>query len=112
MNDMSSSASAAQSLTAHLIGRHVIVRAHDAGVHAGILVAQKDREVSLTNSRRLWYWKCAKGHTLSGVALHGLAKGSKIAGAVTDQLILDACEIITTTDEARASIEEFAAHEP
>lgn len=109
MNDMSPSSA---SLAAHLIGKHVIIRAHDAGVHAGILAANQGREVRLTNSRRLWYWKCAKGHTLSGVALHGLAKGSKISGTVADQTILDACEIIATTDEAQASIEGFAAHEP
>lgn len=108
MNDPNSTTSTA----AHLIGRHVIIRARDAGVHAGILAAHQGREVRLTGSRRLWYWKCAKGHTLTGVALNGLAKGSKIAGTLPDLTILDACEIIATTDEAQASIEGFATHEP
>lgn len=96
----------------HLIGRHVIIRARDAGVHAGVLAAIQGRDVRLTNSRRLWYWKCAKGHTLTGVALNGLAKGSKIAGTLADLTILDACEIIATTSEAQTSIEGFATHEP
>ena len=97
----------------HLIGRHVIIRATGAGVHAGILAAHDGKMVRLTNSRRLWYWHAAKGHSLTGVALHGLkAPKSKIAGTVADQVILDACEIIVTTPEAQASIEKVPAHEP
>lgn len=99
-------------LTDHLIGTYVIVRCRDAGVHAGVLQAQKGREVRLTESRRLWYWKCRKGHTLSGVALHGLAKGSRIASEVSDITLLDACEIIATTEEAATNIREIAAHDP
>lgn len=96
----------------HLIGRHVIVRANNAGVHAGTLAAHDGQQVRLTQSRRLWYWKCAKGHSLTGVALNGLAKGSKIAGTVDDLVILDACEIITTSPEGQKSIEEIEAHAP
>jgi len=102
----------AASIAAALIGKYVIVRARDAGVHAGVLQAQSGREVRLTESRRLWYWKCAKGHTLNGVALNGLAKGSKIAGEVGEIAILDACEIIETTEGAESSIREIAAHDP
>ncbi len=54
----------------HLIGRHVIIRATGAGVHAGILEAYDGQTVRLSSSRRLWRWSAAKGHTLSGVALH------------------------------------------
>lgn len=95
-----------------LTGRYVIVRARDAGVHAGVLEAQSGREVLLSNARRLWYWKCASGHSLNGVAVSGLGKGSKIPAAVEQISILDACEIITVTDAARASIEGFATYEP
>lgn len=100
------------STAAHLIGKYVIIRARDAGVHAGTLAAHQGREVRLTDSRRLWYWKCKEGHTLSGVALYGLADGSKIAGAVEDITILDACEIIATTADAETSIREVASHDP
>lgn len=95
-----------------LVGKYVIVRASDAGVHSGVLRAQIGREVRLTESRRLWYWKCAKGHTLNGVALHGLAEGSKIAGEVGEIVVLDACEIIETTEAAETSIRGIAAHDP
>lgn len=101
----------------HLIGRHVIIRATGAGVHAGILEAYDGQTVRLSSSRRLWRWSAAKGHTLSGVALHGLRDGAdkgwtKIAAPVSDQVILDACEIIATTDDARASIEGWPTYEP
>lgn len=100
----------------HLIGKHVIIRATGAGVHAGILAAHEGQTVRLTQSRRLWRWSAAKGHTLSGVALHGLRDGAdkgwtKIAATVADQVILDACEIIATTDEAQASIEGWPTYE-
>ncbi len=101
----------------HLIGKHVIIRATRAGVHAGILAAHDGQTVRLTHSRRLWRWSAAKGHTLSGVALNGLRDGAtkgwtKIAAPVACQFILDACEIIATTAEAQASIEGWPAHEP
>lgn len=98
----------------HLIGRHVIIRATGAGVHAGILAAHDGGQtVRLQNSRRLWRWTAAKGHTLSGVAMHGLKEGwTKLPAAVDELVILDACEIIVTTPEARTSIEEWPIHEP
>ena len=102
----------AQSPAPPLIGKHVIVRSRDSGVHAGYLTAVSGRHVSLTNSRRLWYWVAAKEHTLSAVALHGLKDTSKIASAVGTIEILDACEITPTTDIARASIEGTKSHEP
>ena len=105
-------------IAGHLIGRHVIIRATAAGVHAGILATHDGGQtVRLTNSRRLWRWSAAKGHTLSGVALNGLRDGAdkgwtKIAAPVADQVILDACEIIGTTDAAQTSIEGWPTHEP
>lgn len=95
-----------------LVGSHVIVRSRDSGVHAGTLVAIAGRHVSLNNARRLWYWKAAKEHTLSAVALHGLGSGSKIASAVSRIEILDACEITPTTAGAQAGIEGYASHAP
>lgn len=105
---------AAPGLTDDLIGRHVIIRSNYAGVHAGILTAAgPGGKVRLSASRRLWYWWAAQGHTLTGVALHGLkAEKSKIAGALPDIVILDACEIIPTTAQAQASIEGAPTYEP
>lgn len=99
----------------HLIGKYVIIRATAAGVHAGFLAAHDGGQtVRLTNSRRLWRWAAAKGHTLSGVALHGVGEGgeSMIAAAVDDLIITDACEIILTTKEAQDSIQSWPTHDP
>lgn len=83
----------------------VIVRCRDAGVHFGIYVKHSGREVTLKDSRRLWYWKAASGISLSAVAQVGIASESKIANKVGAIILLDACEIIPCTAAAAASIE-------
>ena len=89
-----------------LIGEYVIVRCRDAGVHAGYLVDYEGRNVTLKNSRRLWYWVCAeKQHSLSGVAAVGITDKSKIPAVVSTLVLSDACEIISTTDKCQKSIE-------
>ena len=89
-----------------LIGDYVIVRCRDAGVHAGYLVDYEGRNVTLKNSRRLWYWVCAENqHSLSGVAAVGITDKSKIPAVVSTLVLSDACEIISTTDKCRESIE-------
>lgn len=87
-----------------LIGQYVIVRCRDAGVHAGVLKSYQGREVVLHQSRRLWYWKANKGHSLSGVADSGITPESKIPAVVATIILPEACEIISTTDVAEASI--------
>lgn len=91
----------------HLIGEPVIVRCHDAGVHFGYLVDYQGREVVLKNSRRMWYWKAKKGHTLSGCAIHGITDESKIAGVVSTIVLTEACEIIACDLPAVGSIEDI-----
>lgn len=87
-----------------LVGEYVIVRCRDAGVHAGVLVDYEDRNVELKDTRRLWYFKCKTGHTLSGVALHGVNDASKIAGELSQIILSDACEIIPVSPDAERSI--------
>ena len=95
-----------------LFGDFVIARCKDAGVHFGILIARNGSECELANSRRLWYFECAdSGFTLSGVALHGVTGGSKIAEKVDAIVLTEVCEIIPCTDKAMESILEFPAHE-
>jgi len=91
------------------IGAYVIVRCRDAGVHAGVLQSRDGRACELTESRRLWYWKCKKGAFLSGVATHGLHEASKI-GAPVDTALTENCEIIRCTQEAEVSIREHWSH--
>jgi len=87
-----------------LIGKYVIVRCKDAGVHAGILKYYSGRECMLEEARRLWYWKPSNnGAFLNGVALYGLDPISKVGEPVTILLTED-CEIILCTQEAEASI--------
>ena len=90
-----------------LLGEYVIVRCRDAGVHAGILVDWEGREVQLKESKRLWYFKCKTGHSLSGVALHGITDESKIAGQINKVIILpEACEIIPAESVSERSIRD------
>lgn len=97
----------------HMIGKKVIVRCRDAGVHFGTLVSYEGREAFLTDSRRLWQWFAAKGHSLSGVALHGLKHSeSKVAGCLPELLLTETCEIILCTPQAAKSIEGAAEYEP
>ena len=87
-----------------LVGKPVIVRCRGAGVHYGHLVTYSGTEVTLSKSRRMWYWKAAKGHTLSGCAIHGISSESKIAGELESIVLLDACEIIPCTVAAQKLI--------
>lgn len=86
-----------------MIGRYVIVRCRDAGVHAGVLEMHEGRECVLNDSRRLWYWKPIKGAFLSACAAYGLSTKSKVGAPIRIHLT-EICEIIECSDEAEASI--------
>ena len=62
------------------------------------------QEVTLKNSRRIWYWSGAA--SLSELAVRGAKNVSscKFAPQVSDIVLLDACEIITCTAEAENMI--------
>lgn len=96
------------------IGKYVIVRCRDAGVHAGILMARSERHAELTKSRRLWRWRVNgnKGITLSDVATVGLDKKDTKLGAPVDILLTETCEIIECSSEAAENIAQFATYEP
>jgi hypothetical protein len=88
-----------------LIGKFVIVRCHDAGVHAGVLVDNDGREAIIKDSRRLWYWKPANGKKfLDGVSVAGLDESSKVSCVVACRHLTETCEFILCTDEAAESI--------
>jgi len=94
-----------------MLGKYVIVRCRDAGVHAGVLESYNGRECVLNESRRLWYWKAAKGAFLSGVAASGLSKESKIGDPIRVHLT-ENCEIIECSDQAEKSIRGAKNYEP
>ena len=88
-----------------MIGKYVIVRCRDAGVHAGVLESHNGRECVLTESRRLWYWK-NKGdaRSLSGIATNGVHKDSKVGDILARIHLTENCEIIQCTSDAETSI--------
>lgn len=94
------------------VGKYVIVRCRDAGVHAGVLVSTEGRQCVLKNARRLWYWKPAKGAWLSAVANSGLHNDSKVGEPVTRILLTENCEIIRCTKVAAKSIRGQKSYEP
>lgn len=88
-----------------MIGKYVIVRCKDAGVHAGILESHAGREAVLLDSRRLWYWKPEnKKKFLSGVAVAGLDASSKLGTTLPRLHLTETCEIILCSEQAEASI--------
>jgi hypothetical protein len=100
----------AKPLDNKMIGKYVIVRCRDAGVHTGILESHNGRECVLTESRRLWYWKAAKGAFLSSVASVGLDDCSKVGTDVPRIHLTENCEIIECSSDAEKSIRAKESH--
>ncbi|MBU6232500.1 hypothetical protein KGP36_07760 [Patescibacteria group bacterium] len=95
-----------------MIGRYVLVRCRDAGVHAGVLVSHNGRECVLTEARRLWYWKPANGQCfLSGVAIGGLDSTSKVGTPLPRLHLTEDCEIALCTPEAEKYIRAAKIYE-
>ena len=88
-----------------MIGKTCIVRTYSAGVFLGKITAQKGKEVTLSNARRIWRWDGAA--TLSQLAMEGTSKpeGCKFPMAVEEVFVSEAIEIIPATAKAVASIE-------
>ena len=86
-------------------GDYVVVRTYSAGVHAGYLKSREGKEVTLTNVRRLWYWRGAA--TLSQVAGEGITKPEecKFPAPIAEITLTEAIEIIPCTDKAKSIIE-------
>ena len=99
-----------QPLDNGMIGKYVIVRCRDAGVHSGILEAHNGRECVLTESRRLWYWKAAKGAFLSALAIDGISSESKIGEEVPRIHLTENCEIIECSKKSEGSLRDQEAH--
>ena len=83
---------------------YVIVRSHDASPFAGYLESRVGREVVLREARRLWYW--AGAASLSQMAVDGvqLPEKCKFPCVVGTVELLEACEVLYCTYDARESI--------
>ena len=88
--------------------KYVIVRGDRSGVFAGYLKSRKGTEVTLTQSRRIWYWDGAA--SLSQLSQSGTSKpeNCKFPEPMKEQLILDAIEIIPVSAIAHKSIDGVA----
>jgi len=90
------------------IGRYVLVRSHEAGVHAGVLDRYERGEALLSKAKRLWYWIPGERlKWLSGVAEGGLATGSRLGCELPQILIGNVCEVIPCSDRAARSIKSY-----
>ena len=85
--------------------KYVIARTYSAGVFAGFLFRSDEKEATLKNARRIWYW--AGAASLSELAVRGTSKpeSCKFPVAVPEITLTEVIEIITTTKEAQKSIE-------
>ena len=79
---------------------YYIIRGDRSGVFFGQIVERKDREVTLTNCRRVWHWDGAA--SLSQLAAEGVKapQSCRIAMPVEELTVLDAIELIRCTDAA------------
>jgi hypothetical protein len=98
------------------IGRYVIVRSGQSGVHAGILQSVEltgdTCAVVLAESRRLWRWWSAKGVGLDGVSEYGMAPRLEVRVGVqmaVPKMVRGCCEILTCSDVGEASIRQMVA---
>ena len=84
--------------------KYVIIRTYSAGVHAGYLLKKDGNEVTLIDSRRIWYWDGAA--SLSQLAMEGVKKPENCKFACrVDKIQLQWIEIIDCTEEAKNNIE-------
>ena len=84
---------------------YVICRTYSAGVHAGYLFVREGKEVTLVNSRRIWYWKGAA--SLSQLAVDGTScpDECKFPCEVESITLTEVIEIISVTEKAMKSIQ-------
>ena len=83
---------------------YVIVRTYSAGVFAGYIESRKGQEVVMSKARRLWYWNGAA--SLSQLAIDGVSRPTdcKFPEEVDRVELLQAIEILSVTEKAKASI--------
>ena len=84
----------------HLIGKHVIVRSHMAGVFFGILTAKDGQEITLKNARKFFYF--AGANTVEDLANQGALRPNdcKLTSQVDEVVISEYVQIIPCTDAA------------
>lgn len=89
------------------IGRYVVVRTVNAGVHVGVLEEHDGRQTArLSATRRIWSWKGR--NTLSEITLRGVGTGSRVSEVNDERILTDVIEIAPCTAEAEQNLREVA----
>jgi hypothetical protein len=86
---------------------YCVVRTYSAGVFAGWIDRKiKGQEMTIYDSRRLWYWKGA--NSLSQLANDGVANPTEcqFAQVVAETDLKQVIEIIPISDKGKKSIDE------
>ena len=91
----------------HQIGKHVVVRADQAGVIYGILTAINTEEVVLSQARQVYGWEGPE--TTGGLAVDGPGPGSQVDIASPEKTLrrADCCAIDTCTPKAVRAFDAF-----
>lgn len=86
---------------AKFVGKHVIVRSDQSGVHFGVLAGVEAHgdllSTHLSDARRLWSWTVAgkRGISVTDIAVHGIDQdSSRINAQVPDIIVAGVCEIV------------------
>lgn len=87
-----------------MIGKYVIVRGDRSGVFAGTLESMEGRKVVLSGVRRLWRWYGAT--ECLQIAMEGVKcpKDCRFTLTAESITLLDAIEVIPTTEAAETNI--------
>ena len=90
----------------NFINKYVVVRGDRSGVFAGTLVKKEGQDVTLKDSRRLWYWDGA--NSISQIANEGVkrSEGCRFSVTVEDVMICDAIEVLVCTEAAEEIIKK------
>ena len=86
---------------------YVMVRTYSAGVHCGYLKSQKDKEVVLIDSIRIWRWSGAA--SISQLAMEGTNNPSDCKFGMpisTQNTLTESIEVIVMTESAKQSIKK------
>lgn len=98
------------------IGKYVILRGYDSGVHFWKLVFAKKWLYRLEDSRRLWRWTAKESIWLSWVAIYWVKKSDRTKLCPTIPLIEITddriSEIIPCSNKAIKIIKEFEIYNP
>lgn len=86
--------------------KQYIVRTYSAGVHFGVIIYRKGKEVKMKNARCLYYWDGAA--TLSQLANEGVKKpeNCKFPPPVAETIFTEVIQIIPLTQKAIRNLTE------